>query len=1571
MRKGACRDIRIRFLPVTLLVHKLVQSQTHDRARKLKVLLHVVGVMLAAVCSSGWGQNDVTTVPLAVASNTIATTAAVAPLVLPEFQPTATLTLAQLPPGLSDTEWAAAAEKIARARKEARRQPILNYTSAHDQIVFRVNLETAKDHKVVIPLAVPASAFQRATWNELEAETPQTTEPVIQPVVQFTEVGYIRNVRVGRVAVNMSGIPSAQAKITSGVVRLYFEQSETSVTQNGEVTKGVLHSLLERFVENTQDIKNFARDAAGVPGAQTDEQWVPTQSAQSPFWIKIPVREDGVYRIPAADLKAAGVSLANLNPQHLHLVLEGREQPLVHFPAIKAQATDSTNANDAFLFYGAQNESEHTVVNNYWLFTDATKPRPSLATSGADPATTVVEPASFFPGKILVEEDNEVVTKNDQFLTILDYRWVWKELTTGTRVTSTFDVPGAPRMERQLPGKVHLYVSSFPAGRQYAVRVRINTIEIPDMIISDARDIDLPFRVPLSALQPTSNSLSVQLLDVQSTASTATAARNSAEIYLDRVEIAYPRTYVAAEEALSFSSPSPALEGDVVVSTAPRNVDYRISGLRSGFRGAAFNITDDEPKVVQGQVQRSRRIVEGAGFVFQQFESAPQQYVLSSVDAAATVSLQAVRGRPDLRSRDNQADYLIVSHRMFIPAIAPFAEVKTASGFIVKVVDVDDVYNQFGAGQETPDAIKRFIRYAAQNWRGSVRNAAATYVLFVGDSSSAYRGQFRNNIINYVPTYTVGTPGTSDRYASENWFACGFGNDILPDALLGRFSVNNVKDLQSLLDKQFTYKTRPGAGGWRNLLAYVGDHSEFEETLEKVMHESVPNRFFVKRILMAEEPWVDNYYFPAEIADAKKAKVSPATTRKIRDMFNAGAAMVTYFGHGSPNVWSNERIWFGGDSENSDNLMLTNRDRLPLVMTLTCNTGAIDYPKERWNVSISEDMMRLPNGGAVACYVPSGPGVTSQHERYTMQMNRALLEEFVRPVQAAFTLGMWRYTAADNPPDLPQMFLLLGDPSLELLLPEAASDATVTPVQTPAGHAIKLQPASPGALYQVYDEQPEFVASDVQPLNAANGEVSFPGSLDRAVDSYHASLLLPSAGARPDQSLAVGLLKVPYLAVESAGRTSAEVVHAGDLVRMEVKLRSKADTPQRKVEVGIANARGDVIATATLSMLPHDVETVYFHATAQPGINRFYVVQFGVKGATKVDGTEMVFAAAPTEQPAGAAPALIDEQALQISYHGFQGGALSGMIKGQVHSVRDVSVLDLSAKLMGANEEVVASAPVPPIAPGASSEFALRFDGLRTFGDMFVQLGSSDDSTTFADTRVPVHIGPNNFPDIAVASVRAQNSSPADGETVFFDAIVQNRGRSAAENIKVEAFDGQTSSGPRLESRVTQDTMIERLEPASSETVTLRWDPFRNAGQHQLLFTASSTGSFPEIDSSNNSTTLSLRVRTKYDLRPVGIKPEVTPEDRRLLQVRLTARVENRGESPAHGVKVVFYPTPDRRDPKTAMGEAIIDVIPPKSIGEAKIIYKLKPGEEKREFRPSFRAFLKGSLQRVSTPGID
>ena len=49
----------------------------------------------------------------------------------------------------------------------------------------------------------------------------------------------------------------------------------------------------------------------------------------------------------------------------------------------------------------------------------------------------------------------------------------------------------------------------------------------------------------------------------------------------------------------------------------------------------------------------------------------------------------------------------------------------------MKIVDVDDVYNEFNDGLYHPVAIKNFLKYAYANWQPP----APTYVLLVGDGA--------------------------------------------------------------------------------------------------------------------------------------------------------------------------------------------------------------------------------------------------------------------------------------------------------------------------------------------------------------------------------------------------------------------------------------------------------------------------------------------------------------------------------------------------------------------------------------------------------------------------------------------------------------------------------------------------------------------------------------------------------------------------------------------------------------------------------------------------------------------
>ena len=77
----------------------------------------------------------------------------------------------------------------------------------------------------------------------------------------------------------------------------------------------------------------------------------------------------------------------------------------------------------------------------------------------------------------------------------------------------------------------------------------------------------------------------------------------------------------------------------------------------------------------------------------------------------------------------NAADYIIISHSDFLNAIQPLAAYRASQGFRVRVVDVQDIYDEFNGGVFDPQAIQGFLSYTYSNWVAP----APSFVLLVGD----------------------------------------------------------------------------------------------------------------------------------------------------------------------------------------------------------------------------------------------------------------------------------------------------------------------------------------------------------------------------------------------------------------------------------------------------------------------------------------------------------------------------------------------------------------------------------------------------------------------------------------------------------------------------------------------------------------------------------------------------------------------------------------------------------------------------------------------------------------------
>ena len=91
----------------------------------------------------------------------------------------------------------------------------------------------------------------------------------------------------------------------------------------------------------------------------------------------------------------------------------------------------------------------------------------------------------------------------------------------------------------------------------------------------------------------------------------------------------------------------------------------------------------------------------------------------------------------DLRSTHNAADYILITHKSFIEDVQPLADFRNQQGMRTKVVDVQNIYDEFNHGILNPNAIREFLSYAYNNWQPP----APTYVFLVGDTHIDLKNQ--------------------------------------------------------------------------------------------------------------------------------------------------------------------------------------------------------------------------------------------------------------------------------------------------------------------------------------------------------------------------------------------------------------------------------------------------------------------------------------------------------------------------------------------------------------------------------------------------------------------------------------------------------------------------------------------------------------------------------------------------------------------------------------------------------------------------------------------------------------
>ena len=445
-------------------------------------------------------------------------------------------------------------------------------------------------------------------------------------------------------------------------------------------------------------------------------------------------------------------------------------------------------------------------------------------------------------------------------------------------------------------------------------------------------------------------------------------------VMLDRYEVRYPAALIAAEGVL---------EGSFTESGAAW-----VSGLESSW---VLDVTGEQPKWLRG-------LSGVAGEVGFGVESG-HRYLMVSRDRVLSAELRTPRST-SLRSEGNAAEYLVIGPREFLAAAEPLLEYRWNEGLRTKAVAIEDIYSEFGYGEETPESIREFLSYVYHHWS----EPSLRYVLLVGDSTYDTKDYLKTGVESHVPVKLVKT-----RYvwtASDPWYGAINGEDILPDVAIGRLPAASVDEVQVLVAKILAYENREGDPEAPVVLITdnpdrAGDFdADGEEIASTVLSGEAVEKIYLTQL---------------GTAGARSA---------IINAFDQGASLMSYMGHGAIHLWANENLFNIWQVDS-----LAPQPQQPLLFTMNCLNGYFHFP---YFNSLSEELLKAEGKGIIAAFSPTGFSLNEPAHRF----HKALLDQVVNQdherLGDAILAGQAAYANTGAFPELLSIYHLLGDPALKL-----------------------------------------------------------------------------------------------------------------------------------------------------------------------------------------------------------------------------------------------------------------------------------------------------------------------------------------------------------------------------------------------------------------------------------------------------------------------------------------------------------------------------------------------------------
>lgn len=383
------------------------------------------------------------------------------------------------------------------------------------------------------------------------------------------------------------------------------------------------------------------------------------------------------------------------------------------------------------------------------------------------------------------------------------------------------------------------------------------------------------------------------------------------------------------------------------------------------------------------------------------------------------------------------AQVVYIAPSEWASALAPLVALRQGQGYQVAIASPQAIYDTWGGGQISPEAIRSFLRAAYA--QGGGRLVSAT---LVGDGTndpfdySRPTSDEQANNINIIPPYLAPVDPWIGETACETCYAQLNGSspldDTLPDILIGRIPAKDAAQVGDIAAKIVRYESSSPSPEFASRIGFVADNynqadgsqdsaGDFAAMADEIA-DMAPGKITTARM----------YYDPTVARSGVYEPSSQQAYSRTRSLLNGGAALVNYIGHGYVTQWGVTDVAASPNTLLSlyDPDSFTNSANMPIVLSMTCLTSAFQAPNF-YSTSIDERLLIRREGGAVATWGSSGEGVVLGHRALQRGFYQALWRGLpAQPSVGELAQAGYAELLSSDPTagSAIRTFLILGDP---------------------------------------------------------------------------------------------------------------------------------------------------------------------------------------------------------------------------------------------------------------------------------------------------------------------------------------------------------------------------------------------------------------------------------------------------------------------------------------------------------------------------------------------------------------